>query len=132
MPLPLISGKQSIFGGNLGNGWICERDRSSGRSFGRWKSIFLLEESNPESVFMKFLFPFLRAFCGVSLCAALILFLFPSDAGAEVVLPDPDGKPADVNKPVKVFLIMGQSNTLEMGRVKGNNCLLYTSDAADE
>ena len=69
---------------------------------------------------MKFLFPFLRAFCGVSLCAALILFLLPSDAGAEVVLPDPDGKPADVNKPVKVFLIMGQSNTLEMGRVKGN------------
>jgi len=35
-------------------------------------------------------------------------------------LPDPDGKPADINKPVKVFLIMGQSNTLEMGRVKGD------------
>jgi len=32
-------------------------------------------------------------------------------------LPDPDGKPADMSKPVKVFLIMGQSNTLEMGRV---------------
>ncbi|MDP7050164.1 MAG: sialate O-acetylesterase [Verrucomicrobiota bacterium] len=35
-------------------------------------------------------------------------------------LPDPDGKPADMTKPVKVFLIMGQSNTLEMGRVKGD------------
>ena len=35
-------------------------------------------------------------------------------------LPDPDGKPADINKPVKVFIIMGQSNTLEMGRVKGD------------
>ena len=35
-------------------------------------------------------------------------------------LPDPDGKPADLNKPVKVFIIMGQSNTLEMGRVKGD------------
>ncbi len=35
-------------------------------------------------------------------------------------LPDPDGKPADMSKPVKVFLIMGQSNTLEMGRVKGD------------
>ena len=35
-------------------------------------------------------------------------------------LPDPDGKSADISKPVKVFIIMGQSNTLEMGRVKGD------------
>ena len=35
-------------------------------------------------------------------------------------LPDPDGKPADMTKPVKVFIIMGQSNTLEMGHVKGD------------
>ena len=34
-------------------------------------------------------------------------------------LSDPDGKPADMSKPVQVFLIMGQSNTLEMGKVKG-------------
>ncbi len=34
-------------------------------------------------------------------------------------LPDPDGKPADLSKPVKVFIIMGQSNTLEMGKVAG-------------
>lgn len=33
---------------------------------------------------------------------------------------DPDGKPADMSKPVQVFIIMGQSNTLEMGRVKGD------------
>ena len=26
---------------------------------------------------------------------------------------------ADASKPVQVFLIMGQSNTLEMGKVKG-------------
>lgn len=32
-------------------------------------------------------------------------------------LPDPDGKPADMSKPVKVFIVMGQSNTLEMGKV---------------
>lgn len=32
-------------------------------------------------------------------------------------LPRPDGKPADMSKPVKVFIIMGQSNTLEMGKV---------------
>ena len=32
----------------------------------------------------------------------------------------PDGKPADMQKKVKVFIIMGQSNTLEMGKVKGD------------
>ena len=36
-------------------------------------------------------------------------------------LPDPDGKPADMSEPVQVFIIMGQSNTLEMGKVKGDN-----------
>jgi len=34
-------------------------------------------------------------------------------------LPDPDGNPAEMSKPVQVFLVMGQSNTLEMGKVKG-------------
>jgi hypothetical protein len=34
-------------------------------------------------------------------------------------LPDPDGQSADMSKSVQVFIIMGQSNTLEMGRVKG-------------
>ncbi len=32
-------------------------------------------------------------------------------------LPAPDGKPADISKPVQVFLVMGQSNTLEFGKV---------------
>ena len=32
---------------------------------------------------------------------------------------DPDGKSADMSKAVQVFIIMGQSNTLEMGKVKG-------------
>ncbi|MEZ6118755.1 MAG: hypothetical protein R3C28_19620 [Pirellulaceae bacterium] len=35
-------------------------------------------------------------------------------------LPDPDGQPADMTKRVKVFIIMGQSNTLEMGKVSGD------------
>ena len=39
--------------------------------------------------------------------------------GAADTLPDPDGKPADMSKPVKVFIVMGQSNTLEMGKVAG-------------
>jgi hypothetical protein len=35
-------------------------------------------------------------------------------------LPDPDGKPADVSKTVKVFILLGQSNMLEMGQVVGD------------
>ena len=35
-------------------------------------------------------------------------------------LPDPDGKPADMTKPVKVYILMGQSNMLEMGKVAGD------------
>lgn len=35
-------------------------------------------------------------------------------------LPDPDGKSADITNPVKVFIVMGQSNTLEMGAVGGD------------
>ncbi|MFY8200309.1 MAG: hypothetical protein ACOVLE_06545, partial [Pirellula staleyi] len=32
-------------------------------------------------------------------------------------LPDPDGMPADQTKPVKVFILLGQSNMLGFGRV---------------
>jgi Carbohydrate esterase, sialic acid-specific acetylesterase len=35
-------------------------------------------------------------------------------------LPRPDGKPADMTKPVKVFILMGQSNMLEMGNITGD------------
>lgn len=32
-------------------------------------------------------------------------------------LPDPDGEPADMSKPVQVFILMGQSNMLGFGKV---------------
>ena len=34
-------------------------------------------------------------------------------------LPDPDGKPADMSKPAKVFVLLGQSNMLGFGKVGG-------------
>ncbi|MGB6222100.1 sialate O-acetylesterase [Haloferula sp.] len=34
-------------------------------------------------------------------------------------LPDPDGKEADMSKPVQVFILMGQSNMLGFGKVAG-------------
>jgi hypothetical protein len=48
---------------------------------------------------------------------AMALFAAPCFA---VELPDPDGKPADMSKPVKVYILMGQSNMLEMGKVAGD------------
>jgi hypothetical protein len=44
----------------------------------------------------------------------------PRAKGVNDVLPRPDGKPADVAKTVKVFILMGQSNMLEMGNVAGD------------
>ncbi|MEO1826160.1 MAG: sialate O-acetylesterase [Roseibacillus sp.] len=66
---------------------------------------------------MSYRFPFLRAF---SVVASLGIMTFPCDVRGEASLPDPDGKSADVSKPVQVFIIMGQSNTLEFGKVKGD------------
>jgi hypothetical protein len=33
-------------------------------------------------------------------------------------LPDPDGKPADMSKPVQVYILLGQSNMLGFGKIK--------------
>jgi len=44
----------------------------------------------------------------------------PKAKGVNDALPDPDGKPADVSKTVKVFILLGQSNMLEMGKVAGD------------
>ncbi len=44
----------------------------------------------------------------------------PKAKGVNDVLPAPDGESADVSKTVKVFILMGQSNMLEMGQVAGD------------
>lgn len=51
---------------------------------------------------------------------SFFFFLFSLASISVYGLPDPDGKPADMSKPVQVFIIMGQSNTLEFGKVKGD------------
>ena len=53
-----------------------------------------------------------------TMLAAIMLLTLP--AGAKQ-LPDPDGKPADMSKPVQVYILMGQSNMLGAGRVSGSN-----------
>jgi len=50
---------------------------------------------------------------------AILIAVAPPAARGEATLPDPDGKPADMTKPVKVFILMGQSNMLGFGKVQG-------------
>ena len=67
-----------------------------------------------------------KTFC-VMLCLLAVLAMGLSDARAEEKvateanqsLPRPDDKPADMTKPVKVFILMGQSNMLGMGKITG-------------
>ncbi len=50
---------------------------------------------------------------------AVVFILQAGMSSAEVArtLPDPDGNPADMARPVKVFILLGQSNMLGFGRV---------------
>ncbi len=38
-------------------------------------------------------------------------------ASVPTVIPDPDGKPADMTKPVQVFILLGQSNMVGLGNI---------------
>lgn len=49
----------------------------------------------------------------------LVLSAWGASAQAGDKLPRPDGKPADMSKPVKVFVLMGQSNMVGAGKVAG-------------
>ena len=50
---------------------------------------------------------------------SVLAFSAVADAVIPDPLPDPDGKPADMSKPVQVYILMGQSNMLGMGKVPG-------------
>lgn len=54
------------------------------------------------------------------LLTILTVALLPFAADAADKIQAPDGKPADMTKPVKVYILMGQSNMLEMGKVAGD------------
>jgi hypothetical protein len=43
---------------------------------------------------------------------------------ASQAIPRPDGQPADMTKPVQVFLLLGQSNMVGLGKVKGTETSL--------
>ncbi|CAN5600550.1 hypothetical protein BH11PLA2_BH11PLA2_20530 [soil metagenome] len=57
----------------------------------------------------------------LSLQAVIMLVLSVATATAEdsKAIPRPDGKPADLTKPVQVFILLGQSNMVGLGKVTG-------------
>ncbi len=48
---------------------------------------------------------------------AVVALMFSMPAPALGQLPDPDGKSADMNKPVQVYILLGQSNMLGFGKI---------------
>ena len=66
-----------------------------------------------------------RAFALSSIAiAALALSSLATVSAAEQPIPRPDGKPADMTKPVQVFILLGQSNMVGLGKVKGSEISL--------
>ncbi|MDP6544335.1 MAG: sialate O-acetylesterase [Phycisphaerae bacterium] len=59
-------------------------------------------------------------FSVVCLLAAMAILLTGVSAAEKAkTLPDPDGKAADMSKPVQVYILLGQSNMLGAGRISG-------------
>ncbi len=57
--------------------------------------------------------------------AAVVMALLVLPAAAKEIpaeLPDPDGKAPDTGKPVKVYILAGQSNMIGMGTISGARC----------
>jgi len=58
------------------------------------------------------------------LLAAMVMMLLVIPAAAKKIpaqLPDPDTKPPAANKPVKVYILSGQSNMVGMGDIRGGS-----------
>jgi hypothetical protein len=53
------------------------------------------------------------------LAASMMLLAMPATAADQ--LPDPDGKAADMSKPVQVYILLGQSNMLGFGKITGGD-----------
>lgn len=58
------------------------------------------------------------AISSVVISALAVWSLSPAIAEDQPI-PKPDGKPADMTKPVQVFILMGQSNMLGQGKITG-------------
>jgi len=52
-----------------------------------------------------------------TLCVTVVFTVAAADVPAQ--LPKSDGKPADMTKPVQVYILMGQSNMVGLGKIAG-------------
>lgn len=59
--------------------------------------------------------------CWLAVVVLMLSFAPPAGSAEPTELPDPDGKPADMSKPVQVYILLGQSNMLGFGKVKGGD-----------
>jgi len=73
---------------------------------------------------MKKLLGINAAFVGIAIGLSIVSAAEPTAPVANQNLPKPDGKPADMTKPVQVFLLLGQSNMVGLGKVKGGEISL--------
>ena len=53
--------------------------------------------------------------------AAFVFSAFTAVTSENLPLPKPDGKAADMSKPVQVFILLGQSNMVGMGKIRGGD-----------
>lgn len=66
-----------------------------------------------------------RAFALSSIViATFAVSSFATVSAAEPPIPKPDDKPADMTKPVQFFILLGQSNMVGLGKVKGGEISL--------
>ena len=61
-----------------------------------------------------------RSFLPLAAVALVLLALPAFAATVPDQLPDPDGKPADMSKPVQVYILLGQSNMVGAGKITGD------------
>lgn len=62
---------------------------------------------------------FIRSGLALLLAAASITASSAAEISPKHQLPKPDGNPADMSKPVQVFIMLGQSNMFGMGHISG-------------
>ena len=53
------------------------------------------------------------------MCVAGVSAAEKTNTDSNQPIPKPDGKPADMTKPVQVYILLGQSNMVGMGRIAG-------------
>ena len=76
----------------------------------------------------------IRTVLALAAVAMAILVLPAAAKEIPAQLPDPDGKAPDTTKPVKVYILAGQSNMVGMGNISGARCrytgIYLTADPA--